>query len=301
MEIESELVLPTGFSLKNFVSAGNTGIVLLDEATQTVIKVPVHEWSPPSMQREKEIYQRLSSRGAHPGILAYHGEFEEGIRLEYAANKDLYLFLHQGERFDASRQLRIQWMLQAADALGHIHKAGIIHGDLTTHNMFIDADLNLKIGDFAGSSIDSSELLIGVTESHLHPTNPVSVQGDIFAFASAVYEVFTGEKPYASLSLPDHEITQRYKSNIFPDTHSLGRVGRIIRNCWEGRYSSSEAVVEDIVELQQAERYEKSGNPSRTWLCKVATVRPRLPQIILYTVGAAGLGFFFYRRSAKAM
>ncbi|KAG5984066.1 hypothetical protein E4U55_006201 [Claviceps digitariae] len=296
--MESSIEWPTGFGMENFVSAGNTGLVVLDDATQTIIKVPMHPWSPPSMQREKQIYQRLSSRGQHPGILAYHGEFEQGIRLEYASNGDVYRFL-QEERLNDSQHLRIQWMLQAADALGYIHNSGIIHGDLTIHNMFLDADLNLKIGDFAGSSIDSSELLIGVTESHLHPTSPESVQGDLFAYASAMYEVFTGQKPYASLS--DEEITQRYQRNIFPDTQPLGQVGRIIRNCWEGRYSDSEGVAQDVRKLQQKDSARDLRDTTRRWLSTFATARPHISQIILYTVGAVALGFLAYRRSAKAL
>ncbi|KAG5926560.1 hypothetical protein E4U42_003155 [Claviceps africana] len=293
--IETASEWPTGLGFENFISAGNTGMVLLDEATQTVVKIPAAEWSPPAMQRERDIYQRLSSRGAHPGILTYHGEFEKGFRLEYAPNGDLYQFL-QSKRFHEKQHLRIQWMLQAAEALGFIHDAGIIHGDLTTHNMFLDADLNLKIGDFAGSSLDSNKLLVGVTESHLHPTDPNSVQGDLFACASAMYEIFTGQKPYASLS--DPEITQRYRDKDFPETQALGQVGRIIRNCWEGCYSNSESLAQDIRKLDQTEpsRDWRVMLPQR-WLLKFATARPRLPLVVLYTVGAVALGFSFYRRA----
>ncbi|KAG6011953.1 hypothetical protein E4U54_007826 [Claviceps lovelessii] len=285
--------------MEDYVSNGNTGFVVLDKATQTVVKfASSSSWAQDAIQREKEVYQRLSSRGAHPGILTYHGEFEHGIRLEFAPNGRLSDFL-QGERFDGSQHLSIQWMLQAADALGYIHSAGVIHGDFTTDNIFLDAHLNLRIADFAGSSIDSSEFLVSVTPSHHHPTDVKSVQGDLFAYASAMYQVFTGQGPYASL--PEDELEERYKSNIFPDTQNLGDVGRIIRNCWEGRYSDSYGVAQDIRKLQQRENTRESKSLLQRWIPEIATARIRFPQVVLCTVGAVALGLLLYRRSANSM
>ncbi|KAG6027376.1 hypothetical protein E4U40_001561 [Claviceps sp. LM458 group G5] len=303
---------PSGFCGDNIVSHGLCGLILLDEATQTIVKTPLWEWSPPSIQREIEVYQRLVSKGPHPGILTYHGEFEQGFRLEYAPNADLYHFL-QGKRFDGGKdhhnepfkptpQIRLQWMLQAAEALDHIHKAGIVHGDLTTINMFLDKDLNLKIGDFAGSSIDSNEFLCAVTESHLHPTDPNSEQGDIFAYGSAMYEIFTSERPYAALS--DEEIAEKFQSNLFPDTSHLGPVGRIIRNCWQGGYANVEAIVQDIKRLHQRGVAAATSTTQQPWICSmVATAaqqQPRLSQVMLCTLSAVALAFLVYqRRSAR--
>jgi serine/threonine protein kinase len=231
-----------GFGLKDVVAWGSTGLVVLDAATRTVIKTPFDEDNQPSIERERQIYVRLASRGAHPGILSYHGVFEgNGIRLEYASNHDLQSFI---EGQSTSNDLRLRWMIQIAEALAFIHDAGIIHGDLTTANIFLDKGLNAKLADFAGSSIDSLPLLVAVTPSHEYPGDLLSVRGDIFAFASAMYEVWTGQRPYADLE--DADIQKRYAKREYPDTTALGSLGRIIRTCWEGGYDSSGSLAKDL-------------------------------------------------------
>ena len=110
--------------------------------------------------------------------------------------------------------------------------------------MFLDDKLNLKLADFAGSSIDLEPLLVAVTVSHEYPGDLLSTQGDIFAFGSAKYEVMTGERPYSSLSEVDTRM--RYQNKEFPDVASLGSLGHVIRACREGSYSNSKALAKHL-------------------------------------------------------
>jgi hypothetical protein len=108
----------------------------------------------------------------------------------------------------------------------------------------LDENLNAKLADFAGSSMDDSPLLIAVTASHEYPGSLLSVQGDLFAFGSVLYEIMTGHAPYNGL--PDEEIRTRYSKGEFPNTEFLQAIGSIIRKCWQGRYSGCETVIRDI-------------------------------------------------------
>jgi hypothetical protein len=49
---------------------GPTGLVVLDSATQNVIKTPLNPEDSSPIQREREIYERLAERGRHLGILS---------------------------------------------------------------------------------------------------------------------------------------------------------------------------------------------------------------------------------------
>ncbi|KND88538.1 Megakaryocyte-associated tyrosine-protein kinase [Tolypocladium ophioglossoides CBS 100239] len=237
-----EIQYPPGFGYKDLVAWGSTGLVVLDRATQTVIKSPFNPENGSPIAREREIYERLAERGRHQGTLLYHGEFEGGgIRLEYASNLDLQSFV---QREEVGPALRLHWMIQLADALAFVHDARIIHGDFTTANVFLDDGLNARLADFAGSSIDSSRLLVEVTASHLYPGNLLSAQGDIFAFGSVMYELGTGKRPYAGLSETD--IKSLFQRGEFPDVTSLASLGRIIRTCWEGGYDDSKTLVKDL-------------------------------------------------------
>ncbi|AEO55225.1 hypothetical protein MYCTH_2298848 [Thermothelomyces thermophilus ATCC 42464] len=241
---EDEIRYPSGFGLGDVVGWGTTGMVVLDKFSNTVIKVPFDHNSEECllrMQREREVYERFARRGGHQGLLSYHGVFESGIRLEYASRHNLRLHLGAS---DVSTAQRLRWAIQVAEAIKFVHDAGVIQGVLTCANIFLDACLNAKVADFAGSSIDGSPLLVIVTESHEFPGPRLSVQADLFALGSVLYEIMTGYPPYEELD--DTEIRALYLNRKFPETASLGAIGTIIEQCWQGNYSGAEAVVEKL-------------------------------------------------------
>ncbi|KAI8710833.1 EKC/KEOPS complex subunit BUD32 [Fusarium sp. LHS14.1] len=237
----NDIQYPSGFSLKDVVGWGTTGLVVLDKSTRTVIKTPLDQENTALILREQRIYERLNEKGGHRGLLNYFGTFEAGIRLEYASNHDLRSVNKEKQ---ISEKQRIFWAIQIAEAIDFIHTAGVIHGDLTCANVFLDESFNAKLADFAGSSIDGSPLLVGVTPSHESPGSLLSIQGDLFAFGCILYEIMTTQVPYDGKA--DDEIQSLYTSGVFPDTSSLGAMGHIIRKCWLGKYAKSKALVHDL-------------------------------------------------------
>ncbi|KAG6000855.1 hypothetical protein E4U21_004941 [Claviceps maximensis] len=244
-DINDEIHLPPGFTPDDILAGGVTGLVVLDESSgkePTVVKTAHDESSYRDIERERQIYRRLMSHGTHDGILIYHGDVgDHGIRLEYACNDNVWSYIESSQ---CEPDLALRWMIQLAEALDFVHSAGIIHGDLNSTNVLLDGELNIKLADFAGSSIDSLPLLVCITASSAHPYNPCSIHGDLFAFGSLAYEITTGKKPYAAL--PAEEITARYRQRHFPDVSSLGSVGHVIRSCWNDEYSSSKDVARDL-------------------------------------------------------
>ncbi|RSL95561.1 hypothetical protein CDV31_013835 [Fusarium ambrosium] len=236
----NDIQYPSGFSLKDVVGWGTTGLVVLDRSTRTVIKTPLDQENAALISREQQIYERLNEKGGHRGLLNYLGTFEAGIRLEYASNHNLRSVNKEKQ---ISEKQRISWAIQIVEAIDFIHTAGIIHGDLTCANV-LDEDFNAKLADFAGSSIDGSPLLVGITPSHESPGSLLSIQGDLFAFGSILYEILTTQVPYDGKD--DDEIQSLYMSGVFPDTSSLGAMGYIIRKCWLGKYPGSKALLHDL-------------------------------------------------------
>ena len=96
---------------------------------------------------------------------------------------------------------------------------GVIYGDLTSKNVFLDENLNAKLADYAGSSLDGSPLLVAVTASYRYPGLALSIKGDLFTFGSVLYEIMTRVAPYHTLSEAD--IYARYLKGEFPKTKSL--------------------------------------------------------------------------------
>ncbi|TQV95466.1 spindle assembly checkpoint kinase [Cordyceps javanica] len=261
---EEDIRWPSGFGLDDLVGYGSTGLVVLDSRTHTVVKTPFSPEHRESLERERQIYERL---GQHDSILAYHGEFEDGVRLDNAPNYDIQSYMRR-QHVDSSLCLR--WMTQLADALVHIHSHGVLHGDLTTTNIFLDKNLNVRLADFGASSIDLLPFLGAVTASHEYPGGVLSARGDIFALGSAMYEVNTGKRPFSELT--EAEILSNFQAGIFPDVQALGDMGGIIQTCWQGGYDDSADLRRSILAIQHEPEYSYKVLPPRVLLCATAVV-----------------------------
>ncbi|KAF1994491.1 kinase-like protein [Amniculicola lignicola CBS 123094] len=281
--LADDIQYPAGYGLEDVVGWGTTGLVVLDESSKTIIKTPFDPFDQDRVRfisQERRIYERLTNWGGHKGILSYHGTFESGIRLEYAPNHDLRSFI---KNYDVNFQQKLRWASQIAEAIKFIHGAGIIHGDLTCANIFLDENLNAKLADFAGSSMDGSPLLVVVTASHEYPGPLLSFQGDIFSFGCVLYEIMTADVPYKELS--DRDIRAQFLKGKFPDTISLEPVRSIINKCWQGEYSRCEIVIEELREQQESDT---------TLLPPPAIIRISILVVIVITAG------FLLRSSARS-
>lgn len=237
--------LPPGCSADNLLSWGSYGHVYLVEGGVEVIKAAKTRADRLAINIEKQIYERL---GHHAGLLDYLGcqTYDHGtahaLRLGLAEKGSLSKYLANERSTDAN--LRFVWVKQLANTLHYIHSKNVVHGDLCCNNIFLDKQLNTRLGDFAGSSIDGSELLVACPSSHEPPWSCTMIKADIFALGSVYYQIMTGNAPFDQYS--DDDVKEFFKDGNYPEVMCLGAVGDIIENCWKGRYEDMEAVLRDI-------------------------------------------------------
>jgi hypothetical protein len=111
--------------------------------------------------------------------------------------------------------------------------------------MMLSADGTVKLGDFAGSSIDGSTPTVDYeVRSKLPRSDEPDEISDIFALGSAIWEMATGLAPYVDKTW--REVHGLFKRNRFPRLKSMPELDCVIRKCWMQGYNSAQEVVYDL-------------------------------------------------------
>ncbi|KAH6955690.1 kinase-like domain-containing protein [Ilyonectria sp. MPI-CAGE-AT-0026] len=168
---------------------------------------------------EAQVYARLGEHARLAKMKHWDSEAYT-LTLEYMPNGTLESYLRSHfEQIPSPQKLR--WISQAAEAVSLLHSNGIVHCDIGPHNFLLDANLDLKIADFSGSSLDGSPAMVCA--------GPAKVEEDLFALGSTIYYIVTGKAPYEEL--PDDQVTDEFLDGTFPDLTNL-LCGEVITLCW---------------------------------------------------------------------
>lgn len=242
----------------DFVGLGSSGIVYRLRGTHRVRKSPHDEPSAQEMCAvEIKVYNRLQVPHRPSTVLEFYSSSQDGIILEWAANGSIRQYQRKTTT-QLPERLLYRWACQAAQAVAFCHSRGVLHGDIHCNNFFLDEHLNLKLGDFAGSSIDGSPATVCYSVTHQLPdieqspsANEATIteKTEIFAFGSALYEMVTGQGPYAgefAKEVFDSEVESRFRKKQFPDVTSLRVLGKIIAGCWNLKFSTMAEVLECV-------------------------------------------------------
>lgn len=97
-------------------------------------------------QTELQIHSKMK----HPNIVRFHRAFAYEqctyLVLELCPNGSL-MDMVKKRKFITEPEVRF-WTVQMAGAIKYMHDKGIIHRDLKMGNVFLDQDMNVKVGDF---------------------------------------------------------------------------------------------------------------------------------------------------------
>jgi serine/threonine protein kinase len=233
---ESVIQWPLGLDGKDLVGAGITAIVArLDAVVKFFRPSELH-----FLEREKLVYERLGRD--HGGILRYFGVLDNAILLQFASQTSIRQYLAR-QKNEVPLSLRLRWINELFDAVCFIHSRSVLHGDISCNNVFLDENLNVKLGDFAGSAIDSLPALVCYETSHELPGEDISTRTELFALGSTAYEILTGSKPYKDL--PDHEVSAAFAEGRYPNLGSVSALKSMIMKCWQQDYTSVQEALLD--------------------------------------------------------
>ena len=224
---------------------------------------------------ETEVYERFSSHDPPQSLLPYHGIHDKipaGIILEFAELGNVQDWVLEAQV--PTTEMLYKWTYQVAEALEFAHGLGVLHADIHCLNFFLTKDMNLKVGDWGGASIDGgkshcsyrySHRLFGLDGIDVPAEEGISKATEIFALGSAFYTMISGQGPWPELEEPRDraEIRNRIVNRNFPDTKGLRVLGDVVLKCWGGLFESM-TDVRRAIENERA-THQKLRNTTRTF------------------------------------
>ncbi|KAJ6288870.1 hypothetical protein OIU76_024782 [Salix suchowensis] len=163
--------------------------------------------------READILSKLH----HPNVVAFYGVVQDGhggalaTVTEYMVDGSLRNVLLRKDRY-LDRRKRLLIAMDAAFGMEYLHSKNIVHFDLKCDNLLVnlkDPQRPIcKVGDFGLSKIKRNTLVSGGVRGTLPwmapellngSSNKVSEKVDVFSFAIVLWEILTGDEPYANM------------------------------------------------------------------------------------------------------
>lgn len=199
--------------------------------------------------KDERIVYRVLKQQPHPN-LAKH--------IDIAHDEGPYLWKYQtlSDFPKPAQATRILWYQDILRALVHLHRLGIIHSDIRVENILFLSQHHAILSDFG--------VCCCTGESNYYfrlPGEPVQLNGlaetkseatDMFAMASAVYEIETGTRA---------EVFVDSDNALIIPTISTGHSGidTMIRNAWLGHYDSTPQMLADAESLQDSTIRDSRG------------------------------------------
>jgi serine/threonine protein kinase len=160
--------------------------------------------------------------------------------------------------------------IQVADGLQFAHRRGIIHRDLKPANILLGAAGQTCLADFGLARTMFNDTIVDVERDQMEGTAPYMSPGvaagnaedtrcDIYAFGALLYEMLTGEPPYAGRTTQDirkqilagppkaHPPAQNPEADAGLAAIAEGAMARELRN----RYADMTDVIADLERVKQ--------------------------------------------------
>ncbi|OAA54279.1 Protein kinase-like domain protein [Niveomyces insectorum RCEF 264] len=226
-----------------------------------------------NMRIEAEVYRRLGPNCPYiPKMLEWDPD-TCCLSLEFLENGPLGFYLkgRKPPHYEEEEHppyiepaLRQRWALQTTRGLRALHAVGVVHGDLTPRNLLLDADFNVRIADFAGSSVDGAPYAICAGERYLVPgwsfRKTPEPADDLFLLGGMLYLIMTSQEPHHDVA-DEFDVAKLYEAGTFPDVAGID-CSAVIQGCWNGSLKSANEVLEQLLTVFSEDIDPLSGQNS---------------------------------------
>jgi eukaryotic-like serine/threonine-protein kinase len=152
----------------------------------------------------------LAGKLSHPHIVsileASVNEDSGYIALEYVPGGDLFQYTTAGKLL--SPEDAIQVAFKCCGALDYAFRQGIVHRDIKPANIMVVSGTNIKVADFGAAYLRTAtgaQLEAIGSPSYMSPEQargePLDYRSDMFTLGVVLYQLFTGQRPFAAATL----------------------------------------------------------------------------------------------------
>jgi serine/threonine-protein kinase len=224
-------ILAGKYRVDRLLGVGGMGVVVAASHVHLETKVAI-KFLLPEMLNSREAVARFAREArAAVKITSEHvarifdvGTLENGapyMVMEFLEGGDLAAWIEQRGRLPVEQA--VEFVLQACVAVADAHGLGIVHRDLKPANLFCvrrtDGQLLIKVLDFGiskvtqfgasgpGVSVTKTSALMGsplyMSPEQMQSSKAVDSGTDIWALGIILFELLTGQTPFAGETLPE--------------------------------------------------------------------------------------------------
>ncbi|KAJ7943510.1 Protein kinase [Quillaja saponaria] len=283
------------FNTKNLVGQGGSGDVYKGYLTYCTMNaarpnggfaIAVKKLRRQKAQSHEEWLNELIylSKLSHPNIVKLIGYCCEGenriLVYEYVSRGCLETQLLKENNPELNWNRRIKIAVGAARALDYLHTYGrpVIHRDIKTSNVLLDADFNSKLSDFGlardgplGEHSHVSTRILG-TRGYFAPeyiaTGHLTLKADVYSFGVVLLEILSGSaavkkysdgvagnlalwaEPYLSNKVELHQVIDKRLGKNIPMKECY-KFADIIGRCLNSNPKSRPTMAEVVTDLEQ--------------------------------------------------
>jgi len=245
-------------------------VVVHDEAEDQIDDIRIR--SRKHFCREITWLQRIN----HPAVVSMYTGQTNGMpymALEHMAGGSLFSYMHQGDLagMRAPIATKLQWMIDIASALVHIHmRMRIVHGDLVSSNILLNATRDhAKIADFGLSqAIGSDGIQCGTyywmpLEVLSGAQTRAETATDMYSLGTIIWEILDGQFPYMDYecikgpkpSLLEFRLlnsARRYPGSVYVSQYIV--LNKLIADLWNDNPRERPTAMHVLQRLKQLRR-----------------------------------------------